>query len=165
MGEQQDVYTRVTNKIIADLEKGELTWRQPWKAGHAAGPITKPLRHNGERYRGINVLMLWAWSLEKGFVAPIWMTFKQVRCSGRARSQGRAWQPCRVCLKHEKDRPGRQRRRKLSEKSRSLRVIRYLTLSRSRACPPTITPGWSRCIHPRLSAWNPPKGFLPRPAR
>jgi hypothetical protein len=28
-GEQQDVYSRVTNKIIADLEKGELTWRQP----------------------------------------------------------------------------------------------------------------------------------------
>ncbi|MGC9966478.1 MAG: ArdC family protein [Syntrophobacteraceae bacterium] len=67
MGEQQDVYTRVTNKIIADLEKGELTWRQPWKAGHAAGPTAKPLRHNGERYRGINVLMLWACSLEKGY--------------------------------------------------------------------------------------------------
>jgi antirestriction protein ArdC len=82
MGEQLDVYSRVTNKIIADLEKGELTWRQPWKAGHAAGPITKPLRHNGERYRGINVLMLWAWSLEKGFVAPIWMTFKQSAALG-----------------------------------------------------------------------------------
>jgi antirestriction protein ArdC len=45
--------------------------------GHATGPIPKPLRHNVEGYRGINVLMLWAWSLEKGFVAPIWMTFKQ----------------------------------------------------------------------------------------
>jgi antirestriction protein ArdC len=82
MYDNQDVYARVTNKIIADLEKGELTWRQPWKAGHAAGPITKPLRYNGEPYRGINVLMLWAWSLEKGFVAPIWMTFKQSAALG-----------------------------------------------------------------------------------
>lgn len=88
MGEQQDVYTRVTNKIIADLEKGVLTRRQPWQAGHAAGPITKPLRYNGEGYRGINVLMLWAWSLEKGFVAPIWMTFKQSAALGAQRSQG-----------------------------------------------------------------------------
>ena len=28
------------------------------------------------------MLMLWAWSLEKGFVAPIWMTFKQAAALG-----------------------------------------------------------------------------------
>ena len=77
MSEQQDVYTRVTNKIIADLERGNLTWLQPWRAGHAAGPVSRPLRASGERYRGINVLMLWAASMEKGYEAPIWMTFKQ----------------------------------------------------------------------------------------
>jgi antirestriction protein ArdC len=27
MYDNQDVYTKVTNKVIADLEKGELTWR------------------------------------------------------------------------------------------------------------------------------------------
>ena len=46
------------------------------------GRSQSPCGYNGERYRGINVLMLWAWSLEKGFVAPIWMTFKQAAALG-----------------------------------------------------------------------------------
>jgi len=29
MTEKADVYTRVTNKILADLERGNLTWLQP----------------------------------------------------------------------------------------------------------------------------------------
>ena len=44
MNDKQDVYTRVTGKIIADLERGNLTWLQPWDAGHQAGPVSRPLR-------------------------------------------------------------------------------------------------------------------------
>ena len=79
MDEKQDVYTRITNKIIADLERGNLTWLQPWQAGHAAGEVSRPLRSTGERYQGVNVLMLWAAAMEKGYVAPIWMTFNQAK--------------------------------------------------------------------------------------
>ena len=75
--EKQDVYTRVTNKIIADLEQGVRTWMKPWNAGNTAGRITRPLRHNGVPYSGINILMLWAEAMDKGFTAPIWMTFRQ----------------------------------------------------------------------------------------
>jgi len=74
-----DVYTRVTDKIVADLEKGVRTWLKPWNAEHAAGRITRPLRFNGAPYNGINVLMLWAAAVERGFTAPIWMTFRQAR--------------------------------------------------------------------------------------
>lgn len=74
-----DVYTRVTDKIVADLEKGIRTWFKPWNAEHAAGRITRPLRFNGAPYNGINVLMLWASAVERGFAAPIWMTFRQAR--------------------------------------------------------------------------------------
>jgi len=75
--EKQDVYTRITNRIIASLEQGVRPWIQPWNAEHAAGKITRPLRHNGQAYSGINILMLWASAMEQGFAAPIWMTFKQ----------------------------------------------------------------------------------------
>ena len=75
--ERQDVYTRITDKIIADLEQGVRTWMKPWNAGNTAGRITRPLRHNGVPYSGINILMLWAEAMDKGFAAPIWMTFKQ----------------------------------------------------------------------------------------
>jgi antirestriction protein ArdC len=75
--EKQDVYTRITNRIIASLEQGVRPWIQPWNAEHAAGKITRPLRHNGQAYSGLNILMLWASAMEQGFAAPIWMTFKQ----------------------------------------------------------------------------------------
>jgi len=75
--ERQDVYTRITDKIIADLEQGVRTWMKPWNAGNTAGRITRPLRHNGVPYSGINILMLWAEAVSQGFAAPTWMTFRQ----------------------------------------------------------------------------------------
>jgi antirestriction protein ArdC len=52
MADSKDVYSKVTDKIIADLERGNLTWLQPWQAGHAAGQISKPLRAIGKPYQG-----------------------------------------------------------------------------------------------------------------
>jgi antirestriction protein ArdC len=72
-----DVYSRITNKIIADLEQGVRSWMKPWNAEHAAGRITRPLRHNGIPYKGINVLMLWSAAMTKGYACPLWLTFKQ----------------------------------------------------------------------------------------
>ncbi len=72
-----DVYERITNQIVAELEKGVRPWLKPWNAEHSAGRITRPLRGNGIPYRGINVVMLWSEAMEKGYAAPIWMTFKQ----------------------------------------------------------------------------------------
>jgi len=72
-----DIYSRVTNKIISDLEQGVRTWLKPWNVGHTEGRITRPLRGNGQPYQGINVLMLWNEAITKGFVCPIWMTYRQ----------------------------------------------------------------------------------------
>src|SRR5579883_855310 len=74
---KQDPYTRVTAQIIADLERGTRPWVKPWQAEHMAGKITRPLRHNGLPYAGINVLMLWTAAVANGYAAPIWMTFRQ----------------------------------------------------------------------------------------
>ena len=74
-----DVYTRVTQKILADLEQGVRPWAKPWSGEHAAGRITRPLRHNGKPYQGVNILLLWGSALEQGFTCPIWMTFKQAQ--------------------------------------------------------------------------------------
>jgi antirestriction protein ArdC len=73
----KDVYTRVTDRIIADLEQGIRPWMKPWAAEHTAGRINRPLRHNGTPYRGMNILLLWGEAMAKGYIAPIWMTFKQ----------------------------------------------------------------------------------------
>ncbi|UFH54799.1 ArdC family protein [Spirosoma sp. KNUC1025] len=74
---QHDVYARLTAKILADLEKGELTWRKPWNADHLAGQVMRPLRWNDIPYSGVNTLMLWATAAEQGYGSRYWMTFKQ----------------------------------------------------------------------------------------
>ncbi|MGT2440983.1 ArdC family protein (plasmid) [Bradyrhizobium betae] len=76
-GSRADIYARITDRIVADLEKGVRPWVQPWGAGHVGGRITRPLRHNGEPYSGMNVLLLWSEALARGFTSPTWMTFKQ----------------------------------------------------------------------------------------
>jgi len=76
---KKDVYQKVTDKIVADLEKGELSWLKPWSADNMDGRIVKPLRHNGMPYNGINVLMLWGAAIEGGYCSPFWMTFKQAK--------------------------------------------------------------------------------------
>ena len=74
---KQGVYGSITAKIVAALEDGVQPWVRPWNAEHAAGRITRPLRHNGQPYTGINILSLWASASVQGFAAPIWMTYHQ----------------------------------------------------------------------------------------
>ena len=101
-----DIYTRITDQIIAHLEKGVKPWTQPWHAGHAAGPVSRPLRHNGQPYAGINVVTLWATAMERGFAAPIWMTFKQAKELGAHVRKGEKSAPvvyCNTMVKTEMD--------------------------------------------------------------
>lgn len=74
-----DVYERVTSKIVEELERGVRPWLKPWNAEHAAGRITRPLRHNFTPYKGINILMLWAAAEISGYGCPIWLTFQQAK--------------------------------------------------------------------------------------
>jgi antirestriction protein ArdC len=72
----------VTQQIIADLQRGVRPWTRPWSAGHPAGPVARPVRHNLQPYGGINVLLLWAEAVRRGFSAPVWMTYRQALVLG-----------------------------------------------------------------------------------
>lgn len=74
---RQDVYTRVTEKVIADLERGVRTWMKPWGPQYASARVGLPMRQCGTPYRGVNVLLLWSEAVEKGYVSNRWMTYKQ----------------------------------------------------------------------------------------
>jgi antirestriction protein ArdC len=79
--ERQSLYTEVTNRIIAELEGGRLPWAQPWDS--AACGCTMP--HNagtGRRYSGINVLILWAEVVGRGFASQRWLTYRQAEAAG-----------------------------------------------------------------------------------
>ncbi|TWT35226.1 DNA primase TraC [Posidoniimonas corsicana] len=88
-----DIYAKVTNQIIAELERGVRPWHKPWNAEHAAGRICRPLRHNGTPYHGINILMLWASAEEAGFHCPHWLTFKQAKELGGSVRKGEKGSP------------------------------------------------------------------------
>lgn len=76
---KKDIYQTITNRIIADLEKGVRPFMKPWSAENRAGRISLPLRANGVPNRGINILMLWSQAMERGYGSPHWMTFKQAK--------------------------------------------------------------------------------------
>jgi hypothetical protein len=46
-----DVYQKITDQIVRDLEQGVRPWMKPWSAGHGEGRIMRPLRANGIPYR------------------------------------------------------------------------------------------------------------------
>ena len=72
----RDIYGRITNKIIADLEQGVRPWMKPWAAKHSAGEITRPLRHNGMPYK-VSTSWLWSASVNKGYTNPLWLTLSR----------------------------------------------------------------------------------------
>lgn len=75
-----DIYQRVTDKIVAMLEEGARPWMQPWGAGGDAAQ--RPLRANGEPYRGMNTILLWMEAQANGFRSPHWMTYRQAAALG-----------------------------------------------------------------------------------
>jgi antirestriction protein ArdC len=80
---RQDPHSRITNRILAELEQGTRPWLKPWSGGDMATPgQTRPLRATGQSYRGINVLLLWIEAQASGLVAPSWITYKQAHALG-----------------------------------------------------------------------------------
>ena len=74
MKEQEvDVYERITAEIIEAIEAGCSKFEMPW---HTLGVLPSNARNN-RRYRGINVLALWAAATRQGFSTSLWATYAQ----------------------------------------------------------------------------------------
>ena len=79
-----DVYQEVTDRIIAELEKGAVPWIKPWRADSSADK-----NHvSGKAYRGINRLLLGMSSMAHGFTSPVWASYKQWQEAGAQVSKG-----------------------------------------------------------------------------
>lgn len=85
-----DAYSRITNRIMADLEQSVRPWCKPWSGDQLGARVTRPRRANGKPYSGLNTLLLWLGAVERGHRSPTWMTYRQaqelggqVRCGER----------------------------------------------------------------------------------
>jgi antirestriction protein ArdC len=74
-----DTYQRITDTIITALENGTRPWMKPWSPSQIGTSVPRPLRANGEPYRGINILLLWLASAANGFQHNRFMTYRQAQ--------------------------------------------------------------------------------------
>jgi len=82
-GDRTNFYDDITNKIIAELEKGRFPWVQPWATPSARAQLAMPKNASTNRnYSGINVLILWGEVIEKGYTGQSWLTFRQALALG-----------------------------------------------------------------------------------
>lgn len=70
---KSDLYSEVTNQIIAAIEAGTGTYSLPWQRV----PGMPKNVASDRNYRGINTLLLWLTGNAKGYATPYWATFKQ----------------------------------------------------------------------------------------
>ena len=80
--EKKDHYTELTDRLIAELEKGVVPWRRPWDREKCSGPASPVNAATGHVYSGINVLILGMH--EAAFVSgdPRFCTYKQAQEKG-----------------------------------------------------------------------------------
>jgi antirestriction protein ArdC len=84
---RQSLYAEVTERVIAELEKGHLPWVQPWDSS-ACGCAMPANAASGRRYSGINVLILWSAVIDGGFTSQRWLTFRQAQVAGATVRRG-----------------------------------------------------------------------------
>jgi antirestriction protein ArdC len=158
-----DIYSRITDKIIADLKQGVRPWFRPWSTEHAAGRITRPLRHNGVPYKGVNIVMLWAAATAKGYTCPLWLTFKQaLELCGNVRKgeTGELVVYADRMRRTETDAKG-------EEVDREIPFLKGYTVFNAGQCdglPAQYYAPAEPLPSPRLSVSKQPIGSLPRPA-
>ena len=81
--DRTDLYSEITDKIIAELAAGRAPWVQPWGTAAGMAPLGMPKNAaTDRRYTGINVLILWGAVIEQGFTGQSWLTFRQALSLG-----------------------------------------------------------------------------------
>ena len=87
----KDIYQKITDQIIDDLEKGTPPWIQPWRyeateSMHVQTGIWPRNAYSGNYYGGSNVLMCWAHMSVLGLnlkdTEPVFLTFRQAKMLG-----------------------------------------------------------------------------------
>jgi len=76
---KQDVYDKVTERVIAGLKDKGMAWFRPWEGSGGLAPIN---RATGRPYKGMNVFFLFAECDDKGYEHNEWLTYKQAEQLG-----------------------------------------------------------------------------------
>ena len=108
------IHERVTETIINAIEQGASKFQMPWHQ-QAIG-----LRNiaSGKAYRGVNVLTLWAVSMNRGYTGGAWGTFKQWREREQFVRKGEKGRANRLLQGHRNHRQANRRRQNADFRAR-----------------------------------------------
>ncbi len=76
-----NVYEIITDKIVKELEKGQIPWQKPWSGGSGKPAINIVSK---KRYNGINTIL----TNMQGYNSNEWGTFKQISSKGGKVTKG-----------------------------------------------------------------------------
>ncbi len=80
---KRDLYTAVSARIVAELERGAAPWVKPWSA--TPGQNVPQNAVTNRPYSGCNVILLWL-ARNRGWAAPRFLTFRQaIEAGGNVR--------------------------------------------------------------------------------
>ena len=80
---KRDLYREVSERIVAELERGAAPWVKPWSA--TAGQNVPQNAATNRPYSGCNVILLWL-ARDRGWPTPRFLTFKQaIEAGGNVR--------------------------------------------------------------------------------
>jgi antirestriction protein ArdC len=82
---RRDLYTEVTSRILAELERGAAPWVKPWSA--TPGQNVPQNAVSNRPYSGCNVILLWL-ARGRGWPTPRFVTFKQAQEAGGSVRKG-----------------------------------------------------------------------------
>src|ERR1700741_4815464 len=81
---KRDLYTEVSSRIVAELERGAAPWTKPWSA--TPGQNVPQNAVSNRPYSGCNVILLWL-ARDRGWAPPRFLTYKQaVQAGGHVRA-------------------------------------------------------------------------------
>lgn len=84
----KDIHQLVTDTIISQLESGVIPWQKPWNGPEQVLPGLPVNFTTRNKYRGINILLLWCATLKNSFQSNEWASFKQWQSKGESIRKG-----------------------------------------------------------------------------
>jgi antirestriction protein ArdC len=86
-GARANLYTNITDRIIAELEEGRVPWVQPWDSVGCGVGMPRNAA-TGRTYSGINILTLWHAAMSRGFKSHAFLTYAQAQNLGASVRRG-----------------------------------------------------------------------------
>jgi antirestriction protein ArdC len=80
--ERINLYQEVTDRIVAEMEKGVDSWQRTWGSSMPRNLTSK------RDYNGINTFLLWLEQRDNGYATGDWMSFKQAKEMGGTVKKG-----------------------------------------------------------------------------